>query len=173
MKVLVSEIPKEGFDLRFTGGDFAWAGLEGLQVSSYPHGRVRVEKSGSTVFVKGEVAAELVLICSRCLQPFSFTSDVGLRYTLRPKTSDTVRREVELTPEDLESGYYEDDVLQLERLLEEPVLLSIPMKPLCQDNCLGICPVCGGTRNLKPCHCLAEMHNSPFGVLREYFKESV
>jgi uncharacterized protein len=172
MKVFISEIPEEGLDLTFKGEDFVWIGLKGLNVSTYPHGKVIIEKSGLTVFVKGDFNSELLLSCSRCLETFPFPLDLEFSHTLRPKPIDTLEREVELLPEDLESGYYEEDTVELGRLIEESLLLSIPMKPLCQDTCLGICPMCGVDRNIHLCRCVTGLTNSPFSVLKGFFKEN-
>jgi uncharacterized protein len=117
MKIVVSEIPEGGMWVDFQGSDFAWDGLKGLHVAHYPEGRFFIEKSGTTVFMKGHVTAELRLPCSRCLEEFSFPVDPDVQYTLQPRRP-VLDREIELTPEDLEYAYYENDLIDLERLID-------------------------------------------------------
>ena len=166
MKILISQIPDEGLDLEFHGHDFEWSGLTGIDMSVFPHGRIFIERSNKTVFLRGHVDAEMKLVCSRCLELFSFSVSIPIRYTLRPRATNLMYKDIELTPEDLEYGYYEEDVLELERLIEEPVILAIPMKPLCQDDCQGLCPVCGRNRNIDICDCQSVSHRSPFSILK-------
>jgi uncharacterized protein len=64
--------------------------------------------------------------------------------------------ELELTANDLEVVWYEDFVVPFDPLVEEQLLLELPMKPLCRPDCLGLCPRCGTDRNSDPCDCRDE-----------------
>ena len=50
-------------------------------------------------------------------------------------------------------GYYDGDRLDLGEVVREQVLLALPLKPLCREDCRGLCPRCGQNRNLGPCGC--------------------
>ncbi len=171
MNIVVSEIPDSGMWVEFHGNDFVWEGLKGLNVTRYPEGKFFVEKSNTAVFVKGQVHAELRLICSRCLEEFPFPVDPEVRYTLQPRVP-VLDREIELTPEDLEYSYYDDDHIEIERLIEEPIVLAIPIKPLCHEDCLGLCPVCGENKNMKHCTCIPHSQTSVFSILKAYMKDN-
>ena len=167
MRVLVPEIPEEGLMLCFAGGDARWDGLAGMEVESLPEGQVFLERRGQDVFLKGQVSACLRLACGRCLESYPFTLDVSFRHTLRPLQKEMRGvREVELVREDLEYGCYEGDTIELDRLIEEHVLLGLPMKPLCRDDCKGICSRCGANRNEGSCTCALDEAESPFNVLK-------
>lgn len=167
MRVFVPEIPEEGLELRFSGNDARWDGLAGIDLASRPEGKIFLERRGQDVFLRGNVHACVRLACSRCLEGYSFQLDAPFRYTLRPLGKDTRKaREVELVREDLEFGYYEGDVIELDRLIEEHVVLGIPMKPLCRDDCEGICPRCGANRNEQDCACSSQRPEGPFDVLK-------
>ena len=58
--------------------------------------------------------------------------------------------------EDLETSYYRDDQIDLNELLREQFYLALPMKPLCQDGCRGLCPQCGTNLNQGACDCAPE-----------------
>ena len=55
--------------------------------------------------------------------------------------------------DDLETSYYRDDQIDLNELLREQFYLALPMKPLCREDCQGLCPVCGINRNTATCGC--------------------
>ncbi len=173
MKVHLSSIPEEqGLSVTFEGKDAPWEGLKGFDFDALPRGEMYVEKVGRDVIVKGNFAAAAWLGCSRCLEPFSLPLNISFRHILRPYDRELEQAtELELAPEDLEYGYYEDEIVFLDRLVEEQVVLAIPMKPLCDKDCQGLCPRCGGNRNMTACSCLVNGKGSPFEVLKVLFKE--
>ncbi len=173
MKISFASIPDEGLKLPFGEKDSDWEGLQGMPLDTLPRGELFVEKSGRDVFIKGQVSAAASYSCSRCLEAFRLPIDLSFQYTLRPLSKD--RREpseLELFPEDLEYGYYEDELIQLDPLIEEHILLSVPMKPLCRESCKGLCPGCGANRNEGTCSCNLEEGKSPFDVLKNMITEN-
>jgi uncharacterized protein len=170
VRVSVSDIPEEGLSIDFHGKESAWEGLEGMDMASLPAGRLFLEKRGLDVFLRGQFTVAVRLPCGRCLEGFTFPLDLTFRHTLRPLDRELREvREVELVRDDLEYGCYEGDVVQLDRLIEEHLLLSLPMKALCRDDCLGICPRCGANRNDKDCGCSTRVGRGPFDALKDYF----
>jgi len=168
VRVFVSEIPDEGLTLQFRGNESSWEGLEGIHLESFPRGQLFLEKRGQDVFLRGQFDSSARLSCSRCLEGYPFPVDVSFRYTLRPLDKDLRKnREMELVREDLEYGYYEGDVIQLDRLIEEHLLLTLPMKPLRRDDCRGICSRCGTNRNETDCGCSTTLEGNPFEVLKK------
>jgi uncharacterized protein len=75
--------------------------------------------------------------------------------------------EEELSPEDLEYGFYQDDVIDLDGLLFEQIVLQIPIKILCTDTCKGLCPHCGININMASCSCHAEFIDERLAVLKK------
>jgi uncharacterized protein len=67
--------------------------------------------------------------------------------------------------DELESGWFRGPEIQLDRFVGEMVSLSVPVQPLCRDDCRGLCPRCGGDRNLESCSCAETRPASPFTVL--------
>jgi uncharacterized protein len=61
--------------------------------------------------------------------------------------------EVELGRDDMEVDFYQGDQLDLGSLLRSETDLALPMKPLCRPDCRGLCPVCGGNKNVTECRC--------------------
>ena len=101
----------------------------------------------------GTVATELELPCSRCLEPFRLpvAAPFDRRYLPASEVSSEGEREVD--DEDLETSYYENDAIDLNELLREQFYLALPMKPLCQEECQGLCAQCGTNLNTGKCDC--------------------
>jgi uncharacterized protein len=100
-------------------------------------------------------AFEGKLECSRCLAAYPFASDEPftlLLYKRAPGSPDGR----ELTRDDLDVAFYEGEVVDVAPLAEERVQMSIPMKPLCREDCRGLCSRCGADRNLGSCGCGSE-----------------
>jgi uncharacterized protein len=101
----------------------------------------------------GTVATELELPCSRCLEllRLPIAAPFDLRYLPASEASTDVEREV--GREDLETSYYRNDEIDLNELLREQFYLALPMKPLCRDDCRGLCTQCGTNLNTGTCDC--------------------
>jgi len=87
-----------------------------------------------------------------------------VRYLPASEASAGVEREVEA--EDLETSYYRNDEIDLNELMREQFYLALPMKPLCSDNCLGLCTQCGTNLNMSTCDCAPGLDESPFAALK-------
>ena len=101
----------------------------------------------------GDVAAELELSCSRCLEPFRLpiAAPFDVRYLPASAAAAAVDREVD--DDDLETSYYRNGEIDLNELLREQFYLALPMKPLCRKDCRGLCMQCGTNLNEGACDC--------------------
>ncbi|HZD58861.1 MAG TPA: YceD family protein [Anaerolineae bacterium] len=99
---------------------------------------IKVENTGSGVRVKGHIKSALILVCSRCLNKFSFPVDWEVDELFS----------TERLPKE-ETYTVEDSKIDLGPPTEEEFVLAIPIKPLCREACQGICPVCGQPINEK------------------------
>lgn len=125
---------------------------------------------------KGDLPAEYLadgssrfmadLTCSRCAEPYPFasTSDFHLRFRPRPQVT-SEEEEIEITPGELDIEFYTERAISLRELAAEQIQLSIPMKPLCDEQCLGLCPQCGANRNREQCSCEMSMTDGRWGAL--------
>ena len=71
----------------------------------------------------------------------------------RPLGIDQGSSERSINTAETEIGYYQEGGLLLEDVLREQVLLSLPAKTLCREDCKGLCPRCGRDLNSEPCAC--------------------
>jgi len=101
----------------------------------------------------GDVRAQLELDCSRCLEPFLLPVEATFDLRYLPASAMSTEPEREVADEDLDLSYYRDDQIDLNELLREQFYLALPMKPLCREDCRGLCPQCGANLNTAPCTC--------------------
>jgi len=114
----------------------------------------------------GTVRAALELACSRCLEPFGLPVDAAFDVRYLPAASASADEDREVEDDDLETSYYRDDEIDLDELLREQFYLALPMKPLCQDGCLGLCPQCGTNLNTGSCACVSSWDDPRLAALR-------
>lgn len=108
--------------------------------------------------VDGRSRVTMDLNCSRCLDPYPFASasEFHVRFRPRPEAAgpeEEEEEEIEITGEELDVEFYGERTIPLRDLALEQVQLSIPMKPLCDEKCLGLCPKCGANRLREQCSC--------------------
>ena len=109
------------------------------------------------------------LACSRCAEPYPFanTSTFHVRFRPRPESSGDGSEEVEIAAaEELDVEFYSDRLVPLKDLALEQVQLSIPMKPLCDEGCLGLCPVCGSNKSREACECETSIVDERWDALK-------
>ncbi len=125
-----------------------------------------VTKFDDTVSIEGPVTFEASLSCSRCLEDFDLSMSLQMAIKLTPKSTLPEAAEMELHNDDLDVYYYEGDEIDLDPFVYEEVMLNIPVRPLCSEECRGICPTCGRNRNIEPCDC----PEAPSSLLGEKLK---
>jgi len=119
-------------------------------------------------FVSGQVEFSADLVCSRCLDPFPVATVSPFHLTYRPRPAGpTEELELEITGEDLDIEYYSERAVPLRELAIEQVHLSVPMKPLCEEACLGLCAHCGTNLNKGVCACAGEEPDDRWAALRD------
>ena len=176
--ILFDEIDKNGPQTYSRTYPFTPVDLDRIELASI--GPVSIEVAAR----KGELATEYLadgssrftadLNCSRCVEPYPFASSSTFHLRFRPRhEASRDGEEIEISPNDLEIEFYAERAISLRDLAAEQVQLSIPMKPLCDENCLGLCPQCGANRNRESCSCEASIVDERWGALRTIREEIV
>jgi uncharacterized protein len=115
-------------------------------------GDVRAE--AGAVFVTGRVRARGTVACSRCLEDVDWTVDEPMSLEYRWAESAPLEDEIGLDDDDLDVSFLEGSELDLLELAAEQILLALPMRILCDEDCRGLCPTCGANRNAgEACSC--------------------
>lgn len=148
------------------GSIYKSAGDNDLEFASPVRYELHVKKFEDGINLTGSVTCRLSLSCSRCLEDFQYTVSADIDIDINRKDSHNEADEVELKGEDLDVYFFENNEIDLNPLVYEEVLLNLPMKPLCMEECKGICGMCGKNRNNEVCSC----DKSPEAPLGEKLK---
>ncbi len=135
------------------------------------HLNLTVTREYDLIRVHGEVATRVILGCARCLNEYemAIASPFTIFYSRAAETP--LDEEVELAEEDLVSATYTGDEIDLTPEIAEQVLLEIPFKPLCREECRGLCRVCGTDLNMADCGCDRRDTSLRFNALKEFKAE--
>ena len=117
--------------------------------------------------VKGRVWAAMEADCDRCLEAASFPVDSTFELYYRPVTED-YGEEAGIDQSEAEMGFYEGNGLELNEVLREFVLLALPMQRLCREDCKGLCPVCGQSKNQQECGCRSSAGDERWAALKSF-----
>jgi uncharacterized protein len=122
----------------------------------------------------GSVATMLELPCSRCLEPFTTLVDSAFDLRYQPHahpagSGHEAERQIE--EDDLSTAFYDNEEIDLGQLMREQFYLALPMKPLCGEDCRGLCPICGTNLNRETCDCKRQWDDPRLAVLKTLKKE--
>jgi len=111
-----------------------------------------VRRLGGGLRAEGRVVVAGSVRCGRCLDPVSWQTEESFAVELEQRPAGP---EASLADEDgREVVFVDGDLLDLAELAAEQVLLALPVRVLCRDDCAGLCPRCGANRNLAgACRC--------------------
>ncbi len=180
MKIPVTDIPEEGLQLRLHGDKAVLADAvelipppEEVSVSPYVTGELSVFKSDGDFIITGEVSAEQTLQCARCLKQFRRTITLPLDFTVRPVAQDISPEQRMEELEEVDAVCVEEGEIDVGELMLQEVYLSIPMKPLCNEDCPGLCSRCGNLKGSEQCTCPEEKEIDPRWEALQKLKEQV
>ncbi len=161
MKISVDEIPQTPREIKFSESveelnqiyprsknrDFNFPALLEVELVYY--------RSGSELFFWGNFRGRFTGCCGRCLENYSFILSKKFDFVLTPDPAKLDRGAGELHADELGLSFYSTDEINLTPLIMEQVMLALPTRPLCSDDCRGLCGGCGANLNMEPCVCSA------------------
>lgn len=121
----------------------------------------------SDIRVRAKYFGNFELPCARCLEPVQqdLKGDFDLLY--RPTGLPFDSAEHSISTSETEIGYYQGDGLDMEDVLREQVLLTLPARALCSAGCKGLCPHCGQNLNQAICACDASVPDTRWNALAD------
>ncbi len=117
--------------------------------------RGEVTNRAGVVTLTAKVSFPLRVACDRCLEEFTRQYDYTFTHTLVRQLQDEWQDYIQV----------EDGVLNLEELILSDLLLELPTKLLCKEDCKGLCPQCGCNLNHQSCDCNKAYHDPRWDVL--------
>ena len=189
MKILMERLSETPTDIAFDADGGWWRSWmpDHRDLPREPekpfHVRLTVHRMGEELYIDGSISGALELECSRCLARYRqelhetfrvVLEPAGERVPADPEGAKALARDGMCLAEEIEAGWYRGNELDLGAFLHEIVALALPVKPLCREDCAGLCSRCGAELNTGPCDCAEVRADSPFAALaalRESMKE--
>jgi uncharacterized protein len=165
LKIKVHDIPQEGLSCHAEYGAEILQDI--TQVQEPIALNIKIERAGRNVRVMGDIKARLLLNCSRCLEDFIWSLADEFDFLLMLPTGEKGYPEIELSHEDMDVSFFDGETVDVAQIAAEQIFLQLPVKPLCHEECKGLCPHCGVNLNLISCDCRSEATSSPFETLRD------
>ena len=114
---------------------------------------VWVKKLGAGFQVTGQARVTVAQECARCLEPIERTVEPTFGMIYEKAGLAHTRTEEHIRQGDLGITFFSDNEIDLGPEVKQAVRLALPLKPLCQANCQGLCPKCGTNLNTDRCEC--------------------
>jgi uncharacterized protein len=121
-----------------------------------------IEKTGNQLFLSASIATAGTFDCDRCTTQFE--APLSPSYTMHyiSKDSDSAQ----YGPDEVQILLPGESLIDISEDIRQMILLSVPLKLLCRNDCAGLCPHCGRNLNLGPCACKDETIDSRWEKLR-------
>lgn len=135
-------------------------------------GSVQFLRTHQGVLARGEVDAQIGQTCGRCLREFTGSSRLLVEEEFFPQVDVNTGRRL-ILPADADGMVIDaNHILDLTETLRQSVVAAQPMKPLCREDCSGLCPECGANRNDEICTCGDGVRDPRWGALASLLRES-
>jgi uncharacterized protein len=145
---------------------------EGIKVIDDIHAYGDITKSNDQVIFRGEFSAPVKIVCSRCAEEFKKNLESELVFVLTMVPEQEFEQFEEDETEDfrfIPEGIQEYDFSEI---IRDQIILNLEMKPLCSEECRGICPDCGKNLNHEDCSCKAEKIDERWLPLKDLLDRS-
>jgi uncharacterized protein len=171
VKLRVDDISADVRDLAFAEPEreinraLASDAMQEYRVTGPVHVVISYYRAGTEVFMSGEITVATTASCARCAEEFAGTEGRPFRYVLAPLSIGD-GADPDLRGEELEYSLYDGEEIDLTPLIREQVFLALTERPLCREDCRGLCPRCGANLNQSRCGCSVESFDPRLAVLR-------
>lgn len=134
-------------------------GTEEIKFVSPVHFSGQVTSSADLLILNGIVNTELELNCSRCLDKFNYPLQLIIeeKFTVSPEN------------EDEDVSFIEGEKIDLTTVVQNSIMLTLPIQRLCKHDCKGLCLTCGSNLNKTKCNCYIEDVDPRLAKLKDFF----
>ena len=129
--------------------------------------RLAIQMSNEEFFCQGQVDARLTLECARCLTPFGHEVSEPVDFIIRSEVPSEEPRAID--DEDYVFFKGNDLTVDIVEPVRQAILLSLPLKPLCREDCRGLCPQCRRNLNEGSCRCETRVDDPRWDGLKDLF----
>lgn len=115
-----------------------------------------VKLARALVQVNGHIDTRAQVECDRCLQPVELPVDADFALEYITGSDYESSEAAELTDEEMSVSVFDGEAIDVDEIVKEQILLAVPTRMLCREDCKGICPECGIDRNSGECACVTD-----------------
>jgi uncharacterized protein len=140
------------------------------------HGDVKVTRMSRDLLVQGDVQAQVTLACSRCLDEITLPVDASLEEQYQPTIDVETGRLIQRADDEKDDTAFSVDqnhLMDLTEPVRQALLVALPLKPLCREDCAGLCPACGANWNEAQCDHEVDDIDNRWAGLRELTLEDL
>jgi len=119
-------------------------------------GEVRLIRTNGGILMTGSLNARVHAVCSRCLGAFDQSVPLKVEEEFLPVVDPATGVRLRWPVEDTVFVIDANQEIDLGEVVRQYILLALPMKPLCLEDCAGLCSSCGHNLNLGPCSCFPD-----------------
>ncbi len=139
--------------------------INGVEFRDVMNLKIDIQKVRDEYYCHGYTSVPVEEECSRCLNPFEAELSGNFSFIIRTSEGKSIK-----TGGDEEDILYvksNEPVVELNRIIRETLMLSLPLKPLCAEDCKGLCPSCGVNLNEDTCECRNEESDERWEGLKD------
>jgi len=127
---------------------------------------LEIDKSGDDILLAGRATVAVRLECARCLEEYAFALEAPFQamVVVGDQAEDTGREGVLRVPSGAKYVDLTDEI-------RSELLVRVPVKPLCDEGCRGLCPTCGTNLNRDTCSCTTGRSDSRWDALKHLKKD--
>lgn len=118
-----------------------------------------IKSSEEDLILDGHVEGEIVLTCARCLEKFNYKLDLNFKETISTNSDD----------KDETIIFIDNSKLNIDDIIINNIIMLLPVKRLCREDCKGLCQLCGTNLNYSKCNCKDEDDDPRLAKLRNFF----
>jgi len=128
----------------------------------------RVRSSGSEIQVSGRVETKVNVECDRCLKTIEMPVSAGFKLQYISGQDYESSHAAELTSDEMNLSVFDGEAIDIDEIVREQILLSVPDRALCDENCRGICSICGTNLNSGSCECTSPQVDPRWEALKKF-----
>jgi uncharacterized protein len=141
---------------------------DSLEIQGLLTGRLKMLRTTNGILATAALRTLLGLQCCRCLEPFSTPIQLEIEEEFNPSVDIHTGAKLPVTkPEEEATVIDELHILDLTEIVRQAILLAQPMRPLCREDCAGLCTECGQNLNEGQCDCAAERVDPRWEILKQ------
>jgi len=139
----------------------------GVEAAGLVEGEVELTHGGSSISARGWLRVPVRLECSRCLTDFVHVLEIAVNEECALEQVDTPEAQLIARGKEGQIPILNEDDLDLSELVRQLVAMGLPSRPLCREDCAGLCPHCGRELGSGTCQCNKDEPDPRWSALRD------